>query len=183
MVDDDRAEGAAGRTIRGIVRGLNFAPRGEVEGLLLDVDGATVQVNFPRDRADAAAQLVGREVAIDVGPEPAASRHPQGDHPVHQFLELREGGDAVRIGLEAHDGREPIAVRGTIARLNYAKHGEPNGVVLDSGDFIHLKPEGMKQVGLRVGQEVEVKGRGAIPAPRAAAVEADVVNGVEITRP
>ena len=27
-------------------------------------------------------------------------------------------------------------------RLNYAKHGAANGVVLDNGDFVHTRPDG-----------------------------------------
>ena len=50
------------------------------------------------------------------------------------------------------------AVRGTVVRFKYARHGAANGVVLDSGDFIHLKPEGMARAGLRIGDAVQAEG-------------------------
>lgn len=49
------------------------------------------------------------------------------------------------VRLVSIDGRKPIkriaakgaAFTGIVTRFNYARHGEPNGVVLDNGDFIH----------------------------------------------
>ena len=57
-------------TLRGTVQAVNFAPKGEIDGLLLDVDGEAVQVNVPPDRAAGVAKLIGRAVAVKVGPEP-----------------------------------------------------------------------------------------------------------------
>jgi hypothetical protein len=35
--------------------------------------------------------------------------------------------------------------------LNYALHNEVNGGILESGDFLHLKPEGAAAAGLKLG--------------------------------
>ena len=51
-----------------------------------------------------------------------------------------------------------MTVEGVVTRLNYARHGEANGVVLDGGDFLHLKPDGMKRVELKVGQPIKAHG-------------------------
>ncbi len=67
-----------------------------------------------------------------------------------------------------------------VARLNFAKHGEPNGVVLDSGDFIHLKPDGMRQVGLKIGDRVEATGEARPMELGHRVVEAVEVNGVRL---
>jgi hypothetical protein len=176
------AEERRAASVRGTIRGLNFAPKGEVEGFLLDVDGGTVQVNLPPGRAALAARLVGREVVVEVGPEPAAAKHPAGDHPVHQFVKFRDTPEVEGLALDSAEGDEVVEVCGTVARLNYAKHGEPNGVVLDTGDFVHLKPEGMRLAGLRVGQEVRARGKGTPPRVKATAIEAGEVNGVAIGR-
>jgi hypothetical protein len=45
-------------------------------------------------------------------------------------------------GQESGQDRDlPRQFSGRIERLNYVLHGEVNGGVLDSGDFLHLKPE------------------------------------------
>jgi len=179
----------------GIVKDLNFAPKGEVDGLILDVGGATVQVNLPPDRASGASELVGQTVELTVGPEPKAAEHPKGDHPVRKLIAFE--GDHARSPdhgrkppLEKpkheHGPGESAEVSGTVRRLNFAKHGEANGVVLDGGDFAHLKPDGMRRAGLKVGQEVTARGKSK-PVPTEAgggtgarAIEAEVVNGLEL---
>ena len=69
---------------------------------------------------------------------------------------------------------------GRIERLNYALHGEVNGGILDSGDFLHLKPEGARAVKLKAGMKVE--GRGGIKPMVGghSVIEADDVNGIAI---
>ncbi|QEH32947.1 hypothetical protein OJF2_14370 [Aquisphaera giovannonii] len=69
---------------------------------------------------------------------------------------------------------------GRVARLNFAKHGEANGVVLDGGEFVHLKPDGMKKLALAIGQEVTARGKATSSQAGSLAIEAEAVNGVEI---
>jgi len=62
--------------------------------------------------------------------------------------------------------------------VNFARHGEANGVVLDSGDFIHTKPEGMKRLRLKIGDAVEADGDAQRLADDTGwAVDATSVNG------
>jgi len=183
----EHEHGHGEETLHGIVKELNFAPKGEVDGLLLDVGGKTVQVNLPPDKAAHVAGMVGQTVGVTVGPEPKAAEHPKGEHPVHKLIAFQgeqgraPGGDRGHKPPHAGHGHgEPAEVTGTVKRLNYAKHGEANGVVLDGGDFVHLKPDGMKKVGLKVGQQVTAKGKGTPSPTGGRAIDADVVNGVEI---
>jgi hypothetical protein len=69
-----------------------------------------------------------------------------------------------------------------VERINFAKHGEPNGAVLDSGYFVHLKPSGARAIDLKLGQTLEVQGR-VKPAVRGPyqVIEADVVNAVDLS--
>jgi hypothetical protein len=52
--------------------------------------------------------------------------------------------------------------------------------VLDNGDFLHLKPDGMKKAGLRVGQEVAAEGRARPMALGHRVIEVEVVDGVAL---
>jgi hypothetical protein len=71
---------------------------------------------------------------------------------------------------------------GRVARLNYALHGEVNGGILESGDFLHLKPEGARAVGLKLGLSVKGKGKTKPMADGHLVIEADEVNGIPIER-
>ena len=71
-------------------------------------------------------------------------------------------------------------MQGIVKRINYARHGEANGVVLESGDFIHLKPEGMKHIGLKVGDQVTAEGTAALMPLGQQVIEAKTVNGVAV---
>jgi hypothetical protein len=132
-----------------------------------------VQINFPPEAVVALAR-VGQEVCVGVEAEPATHEHPVGEHPVFRAALSREA-EGPKQGKATH-------LEGIVERINFARHGEANGVVLDSGDFVHLKPEGMKQACLTVGRRMEVEGK-ARPMPLGGRViEADVVNGVALER-
>ena len=63
-------------------------------------------------------------------------------------------------------------------RVNYARHGAANGVILDTGDFIHTRPEGMAKLKLKVGDPVAADGDAQRLADDSGwAVEASMVNG------
>lgn len=73
-------------------------------------------------------------------------------------------------------------VEGVVQQLNFAKNGEPNGALLDSGHFVHLKRRGARAIELRVGQKLRVEGksRGRALAGHEV-IEAATVNGVDLT--
>jgi hypothetical protein len=158
------------QTVTGGVRDFNLSPKGAYEGVLIDTAGGVVQVNFPPAPAPP-GMTPGQPVTVVVEPDHHAHDHPPGDHPVHSLV--------VVLGRE---GEEDVAgrVAGTVVRLNYARHGEANGVVLDTGDFIHLKPDGMRRAGLVVGQRIEAEGEARPAANGGRVVEATVVNGVAV---
>jgi hypothetical protein len=70
------------------------------------------------------------------------------------------------VRLVSIDGRKPLkhkaakgaAFTGIATRFNYARHGEPNGVVLDNGDVIHTKPQGLAGLKLELGDKVSADG-------------------------
>lgn len=174
-----RHDAEAERTVRCEVENFNFSPKGGVEGLLVLVDGDRSQIAFPPHVGSSVARAVkvGQVIEVTIRPEPAS---PKGEavHPVYELVALG-GVEAERLD-EAGEQEASATAGGVVARLNFAKHGEPNGVVLDSGDFIHLKPDGMRQVGLKIGDRVEATGEARPMELGHRVVEAVEVNGVRL---
>lgn len=119
---------------------LVYSPKGGIEGVLLGTDDGPVQIVFHHDErpqqqfeALSPGQALVVEGAVQ-GPSPKGG----GEHPVIAFARLK-----------SIDGMKPAKPRsrgaaysGLVERFNYARHGAANGVVLDTGDFIHTKPDG-----------------------------------------
>ncbi|QSI33735.1 hypothetical protein GNX71_30880 [Variovorax sp. RKNM96] len=144
-------------SVEGRFQHLVYSPKGGIEGVLIDTDGVTTQFVFDRHDEAAAAAFAGLrpgQALVIEGAEQGPS--PKGDaaHTVYRFERL----DSV-------DGQAPEAasasqeIAGTVVRLNYARHGEANGVVLDTGDFVHTKPDGLARLGLKIGDKVRAEGR------------------------
>jgi hypothetical protein len=155
-----------------------YSPKGGVEGLLVEVDGEPVQVVIEKDD-EAAAALVGvlragQSLSLDAAPaEPSKKK----GEPAHAVWALRK---VLRVDGKAPKAAKPHAAgySGKIVRLNYARHGAPNGYVLDTGDFVHVKPEGFEKLGLDVGDQVDADGDAYFLSTGGGwAIEADTVNG------
>lgn len=151
----------------------NFSPKGGLEGLIVEIAGRTAQVVCPphlgRDLAGAVAE--GDTVELLLSEAEPSDKGPAA-HPVYHLEELPR--------TETADAKPAAA--GTVARFNYAKHGEANGVVLDTGDFVHLKPDGLKQLGLKVGDRVTAEGDSRPMDLGGFVIDATAVNGVAVKR-
>ena len=148
----------------GIVQTFNVSPKGTLEGLLMKIDDEIIQINF---REEFAAEITsvaaeGKELKADVKPE-----EPYG-HPNHPVFRL--------LSLGAHNGH----FEGKVKRLNYALHGEVNGAILDSGDFLHVKPHGAAALGLKPGMKVKGTGSSKPMFDGHRVIEATEVNGFQI---
>ena len=157
-----------------------YSPRGGVEGAMLLADGEDVQLVFePHGDPGAtvfAALRAGTRVRVEASPEVAHADHGEPAHRVYRFE--RVVGIEGRAEDEEMPGQARAPYSGIVVRLNFARHGEANGFVLDSGDFIHTRPEGMAQLQLGVGDRVEADGEARPLAGGAGVVvEASVVNG------
>ena len=136
---------------------LVYSPHGGIEGVLLDADGRPVQIVFDHDDEQASRPFerlsAGQSLVIDGtarGPSPKG----ESEHPVYDFVRLKSV-DGIKPEPKRDRG---AAYRGVVERFNYARHGAANGVVLDSGDFIHTKPDGLTRLKLRIGDRVEADG-------------------------
>jgi len=165
-------------TIEGRFEQLIFSPGGQIEGALLSVAKSPVQIAVEPWQSDSYAGLErarkGQKVVVRAmvqGP----SKHGESEHPIYDLVEL------VSINGAAPRAKPDDAgsgYKGKVVRFNYARHGEPNGVVLDTGDFIHMRPGGFALFGLAVGDAVEAEGDAQrLVTDDGWAVEATVVNG------
>ncbi len=144
-------------SVAGTFQHLIYSPKGAIEGVMIDTEGVPTQfVTDPHDPTLATlfdGLRAGQSLVIE-GTEAAPSPKGASMHTVYRFERLAEvDGRSTGGTLRSRDG-----TRGTVVRFNHARHGEPNGVVLDNGDFVHTRPEGLKRLGLQVGDAVHAQG-------------------------
>jgi hypothetical protein len=161
---------------RGILEEFNFGAKGGIEGFLLHFDGQTVQVNVTPDVGFAVVRGIGQHVEATVEPEMGSAKNHKGDHPVYRLVTLN-GADGKTLIHSSPGNADIVTVQGTVKRINFARDGAPNGVILESGEFIYLKPEGMKRIELKPGEQVTVEGTAALMPLGQQVIEAKTVNG------
>ncbi|MEH3087780.1 MAG: hypothetical protein PGN26_14875 [Xylophilus ampelinus] len=152
-----------------------YSPKGAIEGLLVEHAGATAQVVCedpdPATAAALAALRPGQALRLAAAPAQASDKGAPA-HPVYRLERL------LAVDGQAPADADPGRIAGTVVRFNYAKHGAANGVVLDSGDFVHTRPAGLEGLGLKVGDRVEAEGEARpLAAGGGRVVEARSVNG------
>jgi hypothetical protein len=168
MSHTDKSESLSGQ-----LQQLLFSPRGEIEGLLLTVDSKPIQVSMKPGSADANTLngAIGKPIEVTA----SADHSPKtkgGAHPVYQLDRI------TRIAGKACPSNRPQPISGVVAKLHYAKHGEPNGVILESGEFIHIRPAGMRKLKLAAGSKVVAQGETRTTVLGTALIEAHEVNRV-----
>ena len=134
--------------LEGTLAQLIYSPRGAIEGLLLDVDGAVAQFVVDKHEPQLPPNLKTGQKLNLIGALRKPSPKGEAEHEVYDLVEI--------VG-NSHNAEKELS--GKIVRLNFAKHGEANGVILESGDFIHTKPDGLRELGWKVGDKVKAKGR------------------------
>lgn len=161
--------------LKGKLESFNFSPKGGYEGLLLSTSKGVVQVNFSPEFAAQIQEAIPLASLVNAEVSAWEEDDRKGDHPVYHLVSIApENGAPISLDPAS-------SVQGRVERMNFAKHGELNGVVLDTGDFIHLKPHGMKLVQPVIGQLIHAKG----PARRLQfsdkwVIEAETVDGKDI---
>ena len=165
--------------IHGTCQQLLFSPKGGIEGALVKMQGSVVQVSVRPDQGAALMQLTGpgrrlRVLAVaDHSPKTAA-----GAHPVFKFESFADVAGQAIDGPEADPGQSTI--KGVVASWHYARHGEPNGVILETGEFIHLRPHGMAAAGLDIGSRVNAVGELRMTVLGTRMLEAHRVNRIDL---
>ena len=158
--------------LSGLLQQLLFSPKGGIEGMMLRVDSKIVQVSMRHDEADARTlqQAIAKPIELKVSAD-HSSKARGGPHAVYKLHAIKAlGGESVPSKRVTH------GISGVVASIHYAKHGQPNGVVLESGEFIHTRPPGMKKLKLEVGAKVTAKGELRMTILGTSLLEAHEVN-------
>ncbi len=163
-------------SVEGSFQHLIYSPKGAIEGVLIDTDGVPTQfVTEPQDPlvVELLAGLRPGQAVVIEGTEAPASPKGEAPHTVYRFERL--------ASVDGQAPKKPTTdegTRGKVVRFNFAKHGEPNGVVLDNGDFVHTRPDGLHALGLKIGDTVEAEGATRpLVAGAGRVIEAHHVNG------
>jgi hypothetical protein len=165
---------------QGLLQEFNLSPTGAIEGFLLhNADGVTVQVNVSPDVGFAVVRGIGQNVEATVEPDDLSTKTGKGDHSVYRLISLTGNDGKALIFANRSDG-EVVTVQGVVKRINFSRDGAANGVVLESGEFIHLKPDGMKHASLKVADHVTVSGTASLMPLGQQVIEATTVNGVAV---
>src|ERR1700761_7415008 len=156
-----------------------FSPKGLVEGFMAHVDDANAQFVIDKHDESLAALIAdlssGQRLSVAAqlaGPSPKGPAN----HAVYELAKIAR--------VDGAAPRKPAAktgYAGKVVRLNFARHGAPHGYVLDTGHFIHVRPEGVKHLKLRIGDAVEADGDAHwLSTDGGWAVEAVRVNGKRV---
>jgi hypothetical protein len=153
-----------------------LSPRGTIEGAIV-VDGQKQihQLVVDDDPVlEHALRTAKPGARLSVLAQAAApSPKGKGDHPVWTVASLSS------VNGKPANSERATAVSGRVARINFARHGEPNGYVLDNGHFVHVKPHGFKALDIGIGDRLEAEGepRAMLPDGESWVVDARTVNG------
>jgi hypothetical protein len=172
-------KGKTADTLSGTLTQVLLSPKGVIEGLLLSIRGKHVQISTAPGAIDEYADVL--VAGVRVVAKAIADHSPKtkgGSHPVFKAKQLTQIGRNF-LGESTH-GAGPVVLKGLVAALHYARHGEPNGVVLKSGDVVHLRPHGMKKSGLKVGAKVVAQGERRMTVLGTTLLEAREINRVTI---
>lgn len=169
------------QTVNGRFQYLIFSPRGSIEGVLLEVEKQPTQLVFDRHDETASVNFEtlkkGQAVVIRAKRQ-AASPKGKSEHAVFGYVRLVSIDGRTPLKRKASKGAE---FTGVVTRFNYARHGAANGVVLDTGDFIHTKPQGLVGLQLNIGDPVSADGKAkSLAVGTGRVVEAARVNGKRI---
>jgi hypothetical protein len=165
------------QTLSGRLRQILFSPKGSLEGFLIEVEDSPIQISITKGSVDAVA--LGKSVGKTIEVKARRDHSPKTKHGAHPVYQLQS---VTKIGGRSHTSKdgEDISIRGVVTAIHYAKHGEPNGVILEAGEFVHTRPDGMKKLKLKIGAKVTVHGETRMSLLGTPLIEAREVNRVTL---
>jgi len=171
--------GQVQQLIRGVCQQLLFSPKGRIEGALVMVRGKVVQVSVSPGQAAALlrASGVGRPLRV-LAERDRSPKTANATHKVFKFASLADAEGKPTRRPEAED--EHVTIKGVVQFWHYARHGETNGVILETGEFIHLRPRGMAVAGLDIGSQVTATGALRMTVLGTRLLEARRVNQIDL---
>jgi hypothetical protein len=165
--------------LNGTCERLLLSPKGCIEGALVKVKGKRVQLSCNLETGDVLFRSYGPGKKLRV--LATADHSPKTEHGEHPVYEFDCFADAAGKALKSSDGAPgQTTITGVVAQLHFARHGQPNGVILETGEFLHLRPHGMAQTGLSPGAKVTAVGEVRMTVFGTRMLEAHRVNRVAI---
>jgi hypothetical protein len=151
-----------------------YSPKGDLEGLLVTVDNKPIQYQVEPQLAETCKSLKPKQVVYLEATKSPPSPKGKGVHAIYKLVQLSTSASLLKTNGQPES-------KGKIIRFNYAKHGQPNGFILDNGDFIHTKPDGFAFLNLEPGMKVTAKGRAKpLFTGNGQVIEAETVNDIEL---
>ena len=166
--------------IHGICKQLLFSPKGRVEGAMVTMKDLLLQISVPRDKGDTFAQVTGagRQLRV-LGVADHSANTAEGSHPVFKFESFADvAGKAIK---DPSGDPSDTTIKGVVSAWHFSRRGETNGVILETGEFIHLRPHGMTEVNLDIGSKVNAVGELHMTVLGTRMLEARRVNRVDLT--
>jgi len=165
--------------LEGTCRQFLFSPKGAIEGVLMRVERKLVQVSMTAEQGAVLSLLTRPGQRLRVRAElDRSGKAAESTHPVYKFEALADAeGQALQWPATPTD-HDATTITGIVAHVHFARHGQPNGVVLEGGEFIHLRPPGMAASGLIVGAAVNATGELRTTLLNTRMLEAQQVNGI-----
>ena len=172
------------QALTGQILSFNLSPKGVPEGIILRLADATVQINFDPELAGQLTQIASEGQSVVVDARRDVDVHADAANPVFSLLKLSLSDNSKSVLVADGAAETNVTVTGKIVRLNHARRGEVNGAILDSGEFVHLRPYGVHAIGgLTVGETIEVRGEVKPGWSGHKVIEAKSANGIEIGTP
>ncbi len=168
--------------LAGVVTQFNLSPRAEIDGLMLKDNngGRLTQINLP-PRGDWSA-LISQNVAVgDQITVAAIPIESMPDHPIYGLASLTTA-KGQEFAMPTPEDAKAVHLDSTVKALNYSRDGRPDGVTLDSGEYVPLGPI-VEHLKLAAGSHVTVEGKEMKTPAGKTVVLASLVNGEEIPHP
>jgi hypothetical protein len=165
--------------IHGTCQQLLFSSRGRIEGALIETNDGVVQISIPREKAGVLAQLTGPGRPLRVlAVHHRSAKAPAGDHPVFKFQSFA---DANGQALKRAQAKLPHStIKGVVSAWHFARNGLPNGMILETGEFVHLRPKGMVAAAVAIGSKLIALGELRTTALGTRMLRAHRVNRVDL---
>ena len=121
----------------------------------------------------------GGKIKVEIAPE--KNKKGAASHTVYRLLSVKSNGHE-KFSLAKVERHDSLRFSGKVAQLNYALHGEVNGGILNTGEFLHLKPHGAAVLDLALGMKLSGKGSLKPMLGSHRVIEAEEVNGVKLEK-
>lgn len=161
------------RRLRGSFRQPLFSPTGRLEGLLIEIGQRTAQIVLESEHVPPPLSQIEVGQFLSIEAVEVAETPCEAAHPIYAFRAL--------IAVDGKPAQTaPAVLRGRVIGINYARDGQADGVMLDSGDFVHLGTDGFRLAELAPGHQLIATGYPQRMAGGGRFLEATRVNGIPL---